>query len=72
MNTSANHDEYYKALVARDPSYVGTFIAAVKTTKIFCIATCHARKPKKENVVFYKTSDQAIENGYRACKVCKP
>lgn len=65
-------DEYYKALVNRDSQYLGSFFVGVKTTKVFCIATCRARKPKRENVIFYKTADDASSNGFRPCKVCKP
>ena len=62
----------YKALVDKDVSYEGTFIAAIKTTGIFCRPTCTARKPKKENVEFYSTTKEAILKGYRPCKVCNP
>ena len=65
-------DEYYEALINRNSQYLGSFYVGVKTTRIFCIATCRARKPKRENVVFYKTSDEALAQGFRACKVCKP
>lgn len=62
----------YKALVDKDASYEGIFIAAVKTTGVFCRPTCTARKPKVENVEFFKTVKDAILNGYRPCKVCNP
>ena len=62
----------YKALVAKDVSYEGIFIAGVKTTGIFCRPTCPARKPKVENVEFFKTTKDAILKGYRPCKVCNP
>lgn len=62
----------YTALVEKDVSYEGSFIAAVKTTGIFCRPTCTARKPKKENVEFFKTTKEAILHGYRPCKVCNP
>ena len=62
----------YKALVAKDVSYEGIFIAGVKTTGIFCRPTCPARKPKAENVEFFKTTKDAILRGYRPCKVCNP
>ncbi|MBK9543967.1 MAG: methylated-DNA--[protein]-cysteine S-methyltransferase [Bacteroidetes bacterium] len=64
--------QMYKALVAKDVSFEGSFFAAVKTTGIFCRPTCRARKPKKENVEFYKTTREAILHGYRPCKVCNP
>ena len=64
--------EYYRALLNRDSSYVGIFYVGVKTTSVFCIATCRARKPKKENVIFFRTFAEALQNGYRPCKICCP
>ena len=72
ISEKAKIDEYYDALVARKRDYVGVFFVGVKTTSIFCIATCRARKPKYENVVFYTTYKDALDNGYRPCKICKP
>lgn len=63
---------YYEALVERNPSFVGIFFVGVKTTSVFCIATCRARKPKFENVEFYTTFKEALDHGYRPCKICKP
>ena len=63
---------YYTALVERDEQYVGSFYVGVKTTGIFCIATCRARKPKPENVEFYTEVRELLRNGYRPCKICKP
>ena len=65
-------DKYYQALLDRDAKYIGIFYAGVKTTSVFCIATCRARKPKKENVEFYPTFREALQFGYRPCKICKP
>ena len=63
---------YYEALLERKPEFVGIFYVGVKTTSIFCIATCRARKPKFENVVFYDSVKDALDNGFRPCKICKP
>ncbi len=65
-------ETYYQALLERKQSFVGIFFVGVKTTLVFCIATCRARKPKKENVEFFTTFKDALDNGYRPCKVCKP
>lgn len=65
-------DKYYEALLERKQNFVGIFFVGVKTTSVFCIATCRARKPKKENVEFFTTFKDALDNGYRPCKVCKP
>ncbi len=47
-------------------------ITAVVTTGIFCRASCRAKKPKAENVIFYNTPNDAIKAGFRPCKICKP
>lgn len=65
-------DGYYQALLNREPSFVGVFFVAVKTTSIFCIATCRARKPKRKNVEFYTHFKDAMDAGFRPCKVCRP
>jgi len=65
-------ERYYKALLERKENFVGIFFVGVKTTSVFCIATCRARKPKLENVEFYTTFKEALDNGYRPCKICKP
>ena len=46
-------DVLYAALIARDPAYDGFAFVGVKSTGIFCRLTCPARKPKRENTVFY-------------------
>ena len=64
--------EMYRALVERDQSFEGLFFACVRTTGIFCRPTCHARKPKPENVEFASTIQEALHRGYRPCRVCDP
>ena len=63
---------FYRALVERDRSFVGSFFVGVKTTSVFCISTCHARKPKFENVQFFSSFKAALAAGYRPCKLCRP
>ena len=74
MLVTDNHtiETYYNALAERKENFVGIFFVGVKTTSIFCIAICRARKPKLENVVFYTSFKDALDNGYRPCKICKP
>lgn len=64
--------EKYAALIEKNPEYDGAFFAGVKTTGIFCRTTCTARKPKRENVAFYDTIQEAMAAGYRPCKICRP
>lgn len=72
ITESKKRETYYKALLERKQSFVGIFFVGVKTTSVFCIATCRARKPKLENVEFYTSFKEALDNGYRPCKICKP
>lgn len=65
-------EQKYQKLVDRDPEYDGMFFAAVKTTGIFCRPTCSARNPKRENVKFYDSIEEAMAAGYKPCKICRP
>lgn len=44
----------------------------MKTTGVFCISVCRARKPRRENVEFYNDFKSALDAGFRPCKVCRP
>ncbi|WP_312751515.1 bifunctional transcriptional activator/DNA repair enzyme AdaA [Epilithonimonas hominis] len=70
MNLS--FDQMYQASYEKNSDFEGVFWMAVKTTGIFCRPTCTARKPKPENVEFFDNTKDAIQKGYRPCKVCKP
>jgi len=62
----------YRALVEKDPAYEGLFFAGVTTTGIFCRPTCTARKPRRENVLFFASAGEALGAGYRPCRLCRP
>jgi len=70
--TSLTFQEKYDVIGTQDSSYEGFFITGVKTTGIFCRPSCRARKPKAENVVFFDDTKNALQHGYRPCKICKP
>lgn len=63
---------WYQALLDRASEYTGVFFVGVKTTGVFCISVCRARKPKRENVEFYSDMKSALDAGFRPCKVCRP
>ena len=65
-------EEMYRALVERDTRSDGLFVAAIRTTGIFCRPSCGARKPKPENVEYFATPREAMLRGYRPCKRCSP
>ncbi|WCD92787.1 DNA-3-methyladenine glycosylase 2 family protein [Microbacterium sp. nov. GSS16] len=72
VGSTAEHDERYRAITAKDTRFDGQFVTAVRSTRIYCRPSCPARTPKPENVTFYATSAAAHEAGYRACKRCLP
>lgn len=75
MNTNIDMpppDEMYRALCHRDPQYEGQFVVGVRTTGVFCRPTCPARKPKRENIDFYRSSRDALAAGFRPCRRCRP
>lgn len=62
----------YDRFVAGDAAYNGRFFTGVKTTGIYCLPSCRARKPKRENIEFYPTAESARAAGFRPCKKCHP
>ena len=70
--TRLDPDTAWAAFMRRDRSWDGRIIGAVHTTGIYCKPSCPARRPKRENVTFYSTVEEAREAGYRPCLRCKP
>ena len=64
--------EMERAFLASDPTYNGLFFAAVRSTGIFCVPACPARKPLPQNIEFFATAKEALLAGYRPCKRCCP
>ncbi|MDR3461332.1 MAG: bifunctional DNA-binding transcriptional regulator/O6-methylguanine-DNA methyltransferase Ada [Beijerinckiaceae bacterium] len=53
-------------------SSAGASLYGVRTTGIYCRLGCPARRPRPENVIFFKTSEEARRAGFRPCKRCNP
>jgi AraC family transcriptional regulator of adaptative response / DNA-3-methyladenine glycosylase II len=62
----------YARALASDASYNGSFFIGVLTTGIYCLPSCHARKPFRRNVRFFPDVEAARAAGLRACKKCFP
>lgn len=63
---------YHTARIRKDKSFDGKFFFGVKTTKIFCRPSCPAPIAKKENVIYFDTVFEALEQGFRPCLRCRP
>jgi AraC family transcriptional regulator of adaptative response/methylated-DNA-[protein]-cysteine methyltransferase len=61
-----------RAFYASDPGWDGRFVAAVRTTGIFCRPSCRVRKPLPTNVEYLPGAAAARAAGYRACLRCHP
>ena len=74
MNEAAPHTlaEMQAAFAARDRSQDGRFVVAVHTTGIYCRPSCPARRPRPENIAFYRDNESAEMAGFRPCKRCRP
>ncbi len=48
------------------------FVYAVVTTGVYCRPGCSSRRPRRENVRFFDTPEEAERAGFRACKRCRP
>lgn len=62
----------WSAFEARDRSFDGRFVVAVRTTEIYCKPSCPARRPRRENVRFYADGSEAKAAGFRPCLRCRP
>lgn len=65
-------DAAWEAFARRDRAQEGRFVAAVRTTGIYCTPGCPARRPRRENVEFFENGGAARRAGYRPCRRCRP
>lgn len=66
-----NQDKMWEAVKNNDDSYDGIFFYAVKSTGIYCRPSCKSKLPKRENICFFDTSEEARKAGFRPCKRCR-
>jgi AraC family transcriptional regulator, regulatory protein of adaptative response / methylated-DNA-[protein]-cysteine methyltransferase len=74
FSTSTFYDDEsrWQALVRGDVAADGVFYYSVQTTGVYCRPSCAARLPKRENVRFFTTCEEAERAGFRPCKRCRP
>ena len=63
--------EMWQAVQRSDASYDGLFFYAVKTTGIFCRPSCKSKPPKRKNLCYFASGEQARAAGFRPCKRCR-
>ncbi|MCX7781864.1 MAG: helix-turn-helix domain-containing protein [Negativicutes bacterium] len=67
-----SEDTMYQAVVANERQYDGVFFYAVKTTGIVCRPSCKSKLPNRHNIAFFNRLEDAVRQGYRICKRCRP
>ena len=70
--SALDDEQRYQAAVSKDPRFDGVFFIAVTSTGIYCRPSCPAITPKRENMRFHRSAAAAQEEGFRACKRCRP
>lgn len=62
----------WRAVLGREAGHDGAFVYAVRSTGIYCRPSCPARRPRREQVVFFDRPGAAARAGYRPCRRCRP
>jgi len=65
-------DWRWMAVRSKNRAFDGVFYFGVATTGVFCRPSCSSRSPKRQNVRFFTTTQDAERAGFRACLRCKP
>lgn len=70
--SSLTDDSRWQAVLARDGSSDGKFLFAVSSTGVYCRPSCPSKRPRRENVTFYRHAREAESAGFRECLRCRP
>jgi AraC family transcriptional regulator, regulatory protein of adaptative response / methylated-DNA-[protein]-cysteine methyltransferase len=65
-------NKWWDAVLARDARHDGEFFFGVSSTGVYCRPSCPAKRPRRENVTFFRRPEQAEKAGFRACLRCRP
>jgi AraC family transcriptional regulator, regulatory protein of adaptative response / methylated-DNA-[protein]-cysteine methyltransferase len=69
---SINEARAWNSILARDESLDGELFYGVETTGVYCRPSCPSRKPNRQNVKFFSSTEAAERAGFRACQRCHP
>jgi AraC family transcriptional regulator of adaptative response / DNA-3-methyladenine glycosylase II len=65
-------DARWEQLLSRDPALNGSFLTGFVRSGVYCLPSCKARTPRRENVRLFRTPEEAKRAGMRACGRCCP
>src|SRR5687768_11386136 len=72
QHSYVSDEQRWNALVRRERNAEGKFFYSVNTTGIYCRPACAAPLPRRENVRFHTSCEEAEKAGFRPCKRCQP
>jgi len=72
VSRASDEERNWQAVLARDARLDGRLFFAVRTTGIYCRPSCPARRPRRQNVVFFPRPEAAEGAGFRPCRRCRP
>jgi AraC family transcriptional regulator of adaptative response/methylated-DNA-[protein]-cysteine methyltransferase len=69
---SVIEDSHWQAVLGRDGASDGKFVFAVSSTGVYCRPSCPSKRPRRENVTFFRHPGEAESAGFRECLRCRP
>ena len=69
---AVDSDVAWQAVLGRDRRFDGRVFFAVRSTGVYCRPSCPARRPRREQVLFFRVPEAAEHAGFRSCKRCRP
>jgi AraC family transcriptional regulator of adaptative response/methylated-DNA-[protein]-cysteine methyltransferase len=63
---------FWDAVLRHDAHMDGFFYYAVLSTGVYCRPSCSSRRPRRENVLFFRDRQEAERAGFRPCLRCRP
>jgi AraC family transcriptional regulator of adaptative response/methylated-DNA-[protein]-cysteine methyltransferase len=69
---TTDDEAFWRAVLDRDAKFDGSVFFAVRSTGIYCRPSCPARRPRREQVVFFRIPEAAETAGFRSCRRCRP
>jgi AraC family transcriptional regulator of adaptative response/methylated-DNA-[protein]-cysteine methyltransferase len=67
-----NARSLWRAVETRDRGADGAFVYAVRSTGIYCRPSCPSRKPRRQQVIYFRLPAAAEQHGFRPCRRCHP
>jgi len=65
-------EEWWQAVLSRNHHFDETFVYGVRSTGIYCRPSCPARRPQRDQVIFFRMPEAAEQAGFRPCTRCRP